>query len=55
MDTQVLEANIKWELKLFVEKWLKDIETYHPDIEIERYSIRNKSTLRQQFTFTAVS
>ena len=31
---------LKGELKKFIEEHLFDIETYHPDIEVERYSIR---------------
>ena len=31
---------LKGELKKFVEEHLFDIQTYHPDVEVERYSIR---------------
>ena len=31
---------LKGQLKAFVEKHLFDIQEYHPDIEIERYSIQ---------------
>ena len=31
---------MKGELKKFVEEHLFDIQTYHPDVEVERYSIR---------------